>query len=117
MLRQEKEQPVALRVTSAFAYEGAIVTKGAVVEVPEDLAKDLLRRGKAELATEDDAKPAKPTEQPATPIAQPPADASPSELEKLTKAELLEMAKNLGVEVSASDSKAKLIATLEAKAK
>ena len=40
-----------LKTTCAVAIAGAIHKAGSIIEVAEDLAKDLLRRGKAELAT------------------------------------------------------------------
>lgn len=46
---------VFLRVTSAFAVDGVIAAAGSVVEVDEDLAVNLLNRGKAEPATAEDA--------------------------------------------------------------
>ena len=46
-------ETVTLRVTSAFMLDGSIALRGALVEVPVPLAKDLLSRGKAELATEE----------------------------------------------------------------
>lgn len=46
---------ITIKVTSAFCVAGEIVLPGTLIEVPIDDAKDLLHRGKAELATEDDA--------------------------------------------------------------
>lgn len=43
-----------LVVLSAFLLDGAMVRAGDIIEVPGDDAKDLLRRGKARLATADD---------------------------------------------------------------
>lgn len=46
---------ITIKVTSAFCVRGDIAMPGTLVEVAVDEAKDLLHRGKAELATEDDA--------------------------------------------------------------
>lgn len=45
------EKQVKLKITSAIAIDGEIVTSGTVVTVAEGLAKNLLQRGRAELAT------------------------------------------------------------------
>lgn len=46
---------ITIKVTSAFVVRGEIAMPGTLVEVSIDDAKDLLHRGKAELATEADA--------------------------------------------------------------
>lgn len=46
---------VFLKVSSAFLVGGTIAKTGEIVEVSEGEAKDLLQRGKAILATADDA--------------------------------------------------------------
>jgi hypothetical protein len=43
------ERVVQLRLTGAIVFEGAIARAGTIVEMVESEAKDLLRRGKAEL--------------------------------------------------------------------
>lgn len=43
-----------LKLTAAIVIDGTIVRAGTLVEMAEGEAKDLLRRGKAELATERD---------------------------------------------------------------
>lgn len=43
------ERIVQLKLTAAIVVEGAIVRAGSLVEMVESEAKDLLRRGKAEL--------------------------------------------------------------------
>ena len=54
----------SLKITSAVAIGGQIHRKDSIVpDVPEQLAKDLLRRGKAELATEDNVPAAVVTSQ------------------------------------------------------
>lgn len=47
-------ESVAVKLTSAIGIAGVLVRAGEVIEVSESAAKDLLRRGKAELATEED---------------------------------------------------------------
>lgn len=42
---------VNLKITSAIAIGGEIKTAGTIVNVPEELAKNLMHRGRAELAT------------------------------------------------------------------
>lgn len=57
-------EKVYLKLTSAVVFDGLIHKAGAVVEMLEHEAKDLLRRGKAVLATEKDhplAGPAAPS--------------------------------------------------------
>lgn len=46
---------IFLKLTSAVAIAGAVRAAGSIVEVDEDLAVNLLHRGKAEVATEADA--------------------------------------------------------------
>jgi hypothetical protein len=55
MKKPQEPQLFAVRVTSAFVVEGAIARKGQVVELPEEVAKDVLRRGKAVVASDDEA--------------------------------------------------------------
>jgi hypothetical protein len=127
-MRPESTELFPLTLSSAVVLDGVVCSKGSVVEVDEATAKDLLRRGKAEVATVENVKapqapatelevappaaPAKPEEGAAAVV-----EAKPLELAELTKAELLEKAKELGLDVKASDSKAQLIATLEAAVK
>jgi len=47
-------EKVFLKLTSAVVFDGLIHKAGAVIEMVEHEAKDLLRRGKAVLATEKD---------------------------------------------------------------
>lgn len=47
-----KAEKFALKVTSAITLDGGIVTAGTVIEVDEKTARNLLHRGKAELAAE-----------------------------------------------------------------
>lgn len=49
---------VFLKLTSAIPVDGEIITAGNLVEVDELLAKNLLHRGKAVLATAEDGVPA-----------------------------------------------------------
>lgn len=46
-----KAETFKLKVTSAITLDGAIVAPGKVVNVDEKTAKNLLHRGKAELAS------------------------------------------------------------------
>jgi hypothetical protein len=46
---------VHLKLTSAVALGGQIFKAGSIVEVGEDIARDILNRGKAEVATVADA--------------------------------------------------------------
>lgn len=48
-------ESVFLKVSSAFLCGGSIAKKGEIVEVSNAEAKDLLARGKAVVATDDDA--------------------------------------------------------------
>jgi hypothetical protein len=48
-------ETVILKVTSAIVVGGEVMRAGDLVEVTRSEAKDLLHRGKAELATEADA--------------------------------------------------------------
>ncbi len=63
---------VFLKVTSAFLVAGEIAKVGEIVEVSHGEAKDLLQRGKAVLATADDAPAVEAAEE--TPA---PADSDP----------------------------------------
>lgn len=45
------DKQVKLKITSAIAIGGEIKRPGTVVSVAEDVAKNLLHRGRAELAT------------------------------------------------------------------
>jgi hypothetical protein len=47
-------EKVFLKLTSAIAVNGIILRAGHIVEMVEDEAKDLLRRGKAVIATVED---------------------------------------------------------------
>lgn len=46
------DKTVVLKLTAAIVVDGSIVRAGSLVEVMQDEAKDLLRRGKAVLAAE-----------------------------------------------------------------
>ena len=45
---------VNLKITAAIAIAGEIIHAGEIIEVSQEAAKNLLHRGRAELATEDD---------------------------------------------------------------
>lgn len=75
---------IGLKITSAVVIDGAIRKAGAIVLVAEQFAKDLLSRGKAVLATEEDAADGIEVfgdievEGELTPAAKPAADAKPN---------------------------------------
>ncbi|KVE35260.1 hypothetical protein [Burkholderia sp. TSV86] len=57
-MKNVSERIVQLRLTGAIVIDGVIARAGTLVELVEGEAKDLLRRGKAELhALPDDAGP------------------------------------------------------------
>jgi hypothetical protein len=60
---------VFIKIASAVAIAGVIHTRGSVVSISEDLAVNLLDRGMAEVATEDEALLALEPEAPAEPDA------------------------------------------------
>ncbi|WP_290872026.1 hypothetical protein [Aquabacterium sp.] len=43
-----------VKLTAAIGVAGELMKRGSVITIPESAAKDLLRRGKAEMATADD---------------------------------------------------------------
>lgn len=51
------KENVFLVLTSAIGIRGEVIPAGKLIEVPDAAAKDLLRRGKARLATEADGTP------------------------------------------------------------
>lgn len=59
-----KKKTVELQATAAFVMGGEIVRPGAVITVADALARNLLHRGRAVLATADEA-PAEPVKAPA----------------------------------------------------
>lgn len=83
------KQTIFLRLTAAVALAGAVKVAGSIVEVDEDLAVNLLNRGKAELATgeaapEPEAEPDEPADAaPAAPAA--PQGDKPAKPEKPAK--------------------------------
>jgi len=89
-----------LKLTSAMVIEGGVVRAGTRVRLDEATAKDFLRRGKAELVSE----PAKPTEQ-----HQDDDQEQDINLDRLNKAQLLEVADQMGVEASDDMTKAQII--------
>lgn len=88
---------VTLKLASAIAIDGEVITRGSLVEVDENLAINLLNRGKAELATAEDG-------------AEDEAD-----LSKMNKAQLLAHAAEHGVEADDGMTKAEIQAAIEAK--
>lgn len=49
-----------IKLTAAIGVAGQLIRRGEIITVPEAAAKDLLRRGKAEMATADDETEAEP---------------------------------------------------------
>lgn len=89
---------VTLKLASAIAIDGDVVKRGSLVEVDEALAINLLNRGKAELATDEDG-----------------VDDDDADLSKLNKAQLVELAAELGViTVGDGNTKAEIVAAIEA---
>lgn len=70
---------IALVALSGFAIEGRVHSRGAVVEVSEEDARDLLRRGKARVATADDAPGISQAPSPEAPKAEEPTNEAPKE--------------------------------------
>lgn len=66
----------ALKLTAAVAIAGVMHRRDSVVEVDEALAKNLLHRGKAVLATAEDAPPAPAATAPSPATAPTPAPAA-----------------------------------------
>jgi crotonobetainyl-CoA:carnitine CoA-transferase CaiB-like acyl-CoA transferase len=98
-----------LKIVSSVAMNGEIICAGSIVEVDELVAKNLIARGKAELATEDDA----PTPEPVEAEAEI-KDEIDALLAEMTKAELTEFAKQFGVEVKSKDTNAQIIEAIKA---
>lgn len=96
-------QSVFLVLTSAIAIDGRVVRANTLVEVTQAEAKNLLQRGKARLATEDDGAPSDNDD----------ADEA-VDLTKLGKAELLLRATALQIEDADKMNKAELVAAIEA---
>lgn len=92
-----------LKLTSAVAIDGDIVRAGALIEVSEAEAKNLLHRGKAVLATAEDG------------VEQHEDENDGEDLSKWNKTALLEYAKAQGVEVSDGMTKAQIIEAIAAK--
>lgn len=89
---------VTLKLASAIAIDGEVVKRGSLVEVDEALAINLLNRGKAELATDEDG-----------------VDEDEADLSRMNKAQLLDQAAGEGVEADDGMTKADIIAAIEAK--
>lgn len=102
---------VFLVITSAIVIDGAIAKAGSLVEVSDTEARNLLHRGKARVATDEDAAKAG-IDLPADAAEGPQVD-----LFKLTKAELLKAAQEGGlITLSDSNTKAEIIAAIQAAA-
>lgn len=55
---KKAQEPILLKVTSAFVFEGEVVRKNDLLETTDSEARRLLARGKVSLATDEDVKPA-----------------------------------------------------------
>lgn len=84
-----------LKLTAAIVIDGEICKAGELVELSEVEARNLLSRGKAELHGM--------------------TEADEIDLSKLNKTALQELAKSLEIEFTDADTKAQLIAAIEAK--
>lgn len=82
-------ESIVLKVTSAFLVGGKLAKAGELVEVTTAEAKDLLARGKANLATVADEKPRVAIHTPAEPApieaAEPAADEAPAKPKRTKK--------------------------------
>ncbi|MDY6550771.1 hypothetical protein [Acinetobacter faecalis] len=97
-----KKLTVVIALTSAVAIDGEIRVAGAEVEVDQDLAKDLLTRGRGVLVEEADFTQAADDE---------------IDLAKMTKAQLIEFALlEYEIELDASLTKDALIEAIQAAA-
>lgn len=85
-----------LKLTSAIVVDGEVMKSGALVEVTEAEAKNLLSRGKAELHSE-----------------QPPSD-DDIDITKMNKDQLQAIAEQMEIEGSDKMTKAQLIEAIEA---
>lgn len=92
-----------LKLTSAVAIDGQIARAGSLVELDEATAKNLLHRGKAVLATEEDG-----VEQPGE------DDAEAAELSKMNKAQLLEFCAQHGIQAADGMTKAQILEAITA---
>lgn len=86
-----------LKLTSAIAVDGQILRAGSLVELSELEAKNLLSRGKATLATVEDRD-----------------DEGTTDLSKLKKDQLLDLAKKLEIEGADKMKVPELISAIEA---
>lgn len=98
------KQTVLIALTSAVAIEGTVYRAGEQVEVKLDLAENLLHRGRGTLVEVDDE------------ATDADSDEGEIDLNKLSKAQLLEQAKAWEVEYNDSMTKAQLIELITAKA-
>lgn len=94
-----------LKLTSAIVVDGGIVKAGALVELSEAEAKNLLSRGKATLATAADGYDGNDDD----------VETSGVDLSRLNKTQLQEIAKGHEIAFEDSTTKAQLIAAIEAK--
>lgn len=92
----KKVSTVLIALTSAVAIDGEICVAGSQVEVDQDLAKDLLNRGRGTLVEVSDEYGSN-------------TEAEEIDLTKLNKAQLVELAVEYGIESPDSFTKAQLI--------
>lgn len=92
----KKVSTVLIALTSAVAIDGEICVAGSQVEVDQDLAKDLLNRGRGTLVEVSDEHGSD-------------TGAEEIDLTKLNKAQLVELAVEYGIESPDSFTKAQLI--------
>lgn len=105
-MSRKEPKSVVLKLTSAIAMDGSIAKAGELIEVEMNVAKNLLHRGKAVVATEADGAPT--------------ADEADDEgegegeggLGRMNKAQLVELAKAKGIEPG-DMTKAELKAAIE----
>lgn len=82
---------VKIKITSAVSIGGKIIRPGTSISVAEELAKNLLQRGRAELVTGES-----------------------NDLSRMNKAELLSLAGDWEIEGADSMNKAELITAIQA---
>lgn len=97
-----------LKLTSAVVLEGVISRAGDVVEVSELEAKNFLHRNKATIATAEELKAA------GIELPDEADEDETGDLSKLTKEQLLAVAKERGIEIGSGATKAQIIEAIAA---
>lgn len=113
------KKSILLKLTSAIVMDGEIITSGELIEVTEKEAKNLLHRGKAELATNEDVKDVEQSENESSENLETNQDETTDEdvkddLTEKTVKELKELAEEAGVEGFSRMNKGQLISALTA---